>query len=159
MRVSGWLLAATVLVTPVLGRAQPVLDKPHHILGQGVSLVVAGRFAEAEKPLREALRMDPTLSEGHYNLAIALKNLGQLDEAVAEYHRALDGFSTESDRAKALYGIGLAREMRGDKGAWDEYLAFARPLRNEQAAVQIAEFHRDVINGVKVPGSYQKASR
>jgi Flp pilus assembly protein TadD len=159
MRFSGWLLAATVMVTPALGRAQAVLDKPHHLLNDGSALVVEGRFAEAEKPLREALRLDPTLAEGHYNLAIALKNLGQLDEAIAEYHRALNGFSTESQRAQALYGIGMAREMRGDKGAWDEYLAFARPLRDEHAAVQIAEAHRDVINGVRVPGSYQKASR
>jgi tetratricopeptide (TPR) repeat protein len=159
MRFTGWLLAATVMVTPALGRAQAVLDKPHHLLGQGVAFVVEGRFADAEKPLREALRIDPTLAEGHYNLAIALKNLGQLDEAIAEYHRALNEYSTESDRAKALYGIGLAREARGDRGAWDEYLAFARPLRDEQAAVQIAEIHRDVINGVRVPGAYQKASR
>ena len=136
-----------------------MLDKPHQVLGKGVTLVVEGRFAEAEKPLREALRMDPTLAEGHYNLAIVMRNLGNFDEAIAEYHRALDGFSSEPDRAKALYGIGLAREARGDKGAWDEYLAFARPLRNEQAAVQVAEYHRDILNGVKVPGAYQKAAR
>ena len=160
MRSTGWLLAAAaVMVTPALARAQAVLDKPHALLGQGVSLVVERRYAEAEKPLREALRIDPTLAEGHYNLAVALKNEGRYDEAVAEYHRALDGFASEPRRAQALYGIGLAREARGDKGAWDEYLAFARPLRVEQPAVQIAEYHRDVINGVKVPGSYQKASR
>jgi Flp pilus assembly protein TadD len=159
MRFTGWLLAATVMVTPALGRAQAVLDKPHHILGQGVALVVQGRFAEAEKPLREALRLDPTLSEGHYNLAIVLRNMGQLDEAIAEYHRSLQGFSTEPNVAKALYGIGIAREMRGDRGAWDEYLAWARPLRNQQAAVQIAEARRDVLAGVRVPGAYQKASR
>jgi Flp pilus assembly protein TadD len=159
MQFKGWLLAAALLVTPALAHAQAVLDKPHEVLGQGVQLVVAGRFAEAEKPLREALRLDPTLSEGHYNLAVALKSEGRNDEAIAEFHRALDGFASEPDRAKAFYGIGLAREARGDKGAWDDYLAFARPLRNEQPAVQIAEDHRDIINGVKVPGSYQKASR
>ncbi len=159
MRFSGWLLAATVLVTPAFARAQEVLDKPHRLLGDGVSLVVEGRYAEAEKPLREALRMDPTLAEAHYNLAVANRELGRNDEAIAEYQRALDGFSSEPDRAKALYGMALAREARGDKGAWDAYLAFARPLRAEQPAVRIAEFHRDVINGVKVPGSYQKASR
>ena len=159
MRFTGWLLAAAVMVMPAFARAQAALDKPHAILGQGVSLVVEGRWADAEKKLREALRLDPSLSEGHYNLAVALKNEGRYDEAIAEYHRALDGFVTEPNRAKAFYGIGLAREARGDKGAWDEYLAFARPLRNEQPAVRIAEFHRDVINGVKVPGSYQKASR
>lgn len=159
MRFSGWLLAAAVTVTPALARAQAVLDKPHEVLGHGVSLVVEGRWADAEKTLREALRLDPSLGEAHYNLAVALKNEGRYDEAIAEYHRALDGFASEPDRAKALYGIGLAREARGDKGAWDEYLAFARPLRNEQPAVRIAEYHRDVINGIRVPGSYQKASR
>jgi Flp pilus assembly protein TadD len=161
MRLRSWLLAAAMTVTPALAHATgySVLDKPHQVLGTGVTLVVEGRFAEAEKPLREALRMDPTLAEGHYNLAIVMRQTGNLDVAIAEYHRALDGFSSEPDRAKALYGIGLAREARGDKGAWDEYLAFARPLRNEQAAVQVAEYHRDLLNGVKVPGSYQKAAR
>ena len=72
MRFTGWLLAAAVMVTPAFARGQAVLDQPHAMLGHGVSLVVSGRFAEAEKPLREALRLDPTLSEGHYNLAIAL---------------------------------------------------------------------------------------
>lgn len=159
MRFTGWLLAATVMVTPALSRADAVLDKPHALLGDGVSLVVEGKFAQAEKPLREALRIDPTLPEAHYNLGVVLRNEGRYDEAIAEYHRALDGFTTEPRRAQALYGIGLAREARGDKGAWDEYLAFARPLRNEQAAVRIAENRRDAINGIKVPGRYQKAAR
>jgi tetratricopeptide (TPR) repeat protein len=159
MQFKGWLLAATLLVTPAFARAEATLDRAHEVLGHGVSLVVAGRFAEAEKPLREALRMDPTLSEGHYNLGVALREQGRFDAAIAEYRASLDGFTSEPDRAKAFYGMDLAREARGDKGAWDDYLAFARPLRNEQPTVKIAEEHRDIINGVKVPGSYQKASR
>ena len=159
MRSKGWLLAAVLVVTPAVARAQAVLDKPHEMLGQGVALVVQGRFAEAEKSLREALRMDPTLAEGHYNLAVVMRNEGRYDDAIAEYHRALAGFAQEPDRAKAFYGIGLAREARGDKNAWSEYLAFARPFKNEQAAVVIAKEHRDELNGVRVPGSYQKAAR
>jgi Flp pilus assembly protein TadD len=159
MRFSGWLLAGTVLVTPVAAQAHARLDEPQALLGQGVSLVVEGRYAEAEKPLRQALRIDPALPEAHYNLAVALKNERRDDEAIAEYHRALDGFTSEPDRAKALYGIGLAREARGDQNAWNEYIAFARPLRDEQPAVRIAVNHRDVLEGVKVPGAYQKAAR
>ena len=159
MRPKGWLLAAVLIVTPTIARAQVVLDKPRRLLGQGVSLVVAGRFAEAEKPLREALRLDPTLAEGHYNLAIVLRNAGQYDEAVSEYHRSLGGFSSTPDRAKAFYGIGMAREARGDKNAWDEYLAFARPLKNEHPAVQIAQARSDMLRGITVPGAYQKAAR
>ena len=122
-----------------------------------MSLVVEGRFAEAEKSLREALRLDPTLAEGHYNLAVALKHTkAYFDDAIAEYHRALDGFADDPNRAKALYGIGLAREARGD-AARGTSTRVRRPLRAEQPAVQIAEGHRDVINGVKVAGAYQKA--
>lgn len=159
MQLKGWLLAAALTVTPAMAHAEVTLDGPHAALGKGVALVVDGRFAEAEKPLREALRLDPALNDAHYNLAIALKAEGRYDEAIAEYHRALDGYASDSRRGQALYGIGIAREARGDKGAWDEYLAFARPLRDEQPTVQIAQEHRDIINGVKVPGSYQKAAR
>lgn len=159
MQYKGWLLAAAVLVTPALARAEGVLDKPHEVLGRGVSLVVEGRYAEAEKPLREALRLDSTMPEAHYNLGVVLRELGRFDGAIAEYRASLDGFTTEPNRAKALYGLDLAREARGDKNAWDDYLAFARPLKNERAAFLIAEEHRDYINGVKVPGRYQKAAR
>jgi tetratricopeptide (TPR) repeat protein len=159
MRSKGWLLAAALVVTPAVAHAQAVLDRPHTKLGEGTTLVVEGRYAEAEKPLREALRLDPSLGEAHYNLAVVLKHTGMLDESIAEFHRALALFTDEPDRAKAFYGIGLAREARGDKGAWNEYIVFARPIKAEQPAVQIAEAHRDELNGVKVPGKYQKASR
>ena len=159
MPFKGWLLAAALTVTPAMAYANANLDRPHEILGKGVALVVDGRFAEAEKPLREALRLDPMLAEAHYNLGVSLREQGRFDDAIAEYRAASDAFASDSDRGKALYGESLAKEARGDKDAWDEYLAFARPLRDEQATVQIAEEHRDIINGVKVPGKYQKASR
>lgn len=159
MQVKGWLLAAALTVTPAMARAQVTLDRPHEVLGQGVALVVAGQFAEAEKPLREALRLDPTLAEGHYNLGVALRGQARFDDAIAEYRASLHGFKSEGDRAKALYGMDLAKEARGDKSAWDDYLTFALPLREEQDAVQIAQERRDLINGVQVPGKYQKASR
>jgi tetratricopeptide (TPR) repeat protein len=158
MKWTGWVLAGAIAATPVVARAQAVLDKPHHILGQGVSLVVAGRYADAERKLREALRENPSMPEGHYNLGVALREQGRNDEAIAELQEALRGFSREEDRAKALYGIGLAKEARGDKDAWDDYLAFARPLRDQQSGVQIAEQHRDVLTGVQVPGT-RKAAR
>jgi tetratricopeptide (TPR) repeat protein len=161
MQLQGWLLAATMTVTPAVAGAEArgTLDHPHEVMGNGVALVVEGRFAEAEKPLREALRLDPALPEAHYNLGVALREQGRLDDAIAEYRASLDGFTSESDRSKALYGMDLAREARGDKRAWDDYLTFALPLRDEQQTVQIAQEHRDLLNGVKVPGSYQKASR
>ncbi|MGZ3438997.1 MAG: tetratricopeptide repeat protein [Polyangia bacterium] len=142
-----------------MAHAQVTLDHPHEVLGKGVALVVEGRYAEAEKPLREALRLDPTLAEAHYNLGVALREQGRFDDAIAEYRASLAGFTSEPDRSKALYGMDLAREAHGDKNAWEDYLAFALPLRAEQPTVQIAKEHRDILAGVKVPGSYQKATR
>jgi tetratricopeptide (TPR) repeat protein len=161
MQTKAWMLVGAIALVPPFARAQSVLDKPHTILGDGVSLVVQGRYADAEKKLREALREQPSLREGHYNLAVALREQGQIDEAIEEYGRALAMYSPddEPNRAKCLYGMALAKEARGDKDAWDAYLAFARPYADEQPDVQIAMDHRDVLNGVKVPGTYRKATR
>jgi len=160
MKFTGWLIAAVIATAPALARAQVVLDKPHQFLGAGVSLVVAGHYADAEKRLREAIRLDPSLREAHYNLAVALREMGRFDEAIAEYQAALSMYPQwdEPNRAKCLYGMALAKEMRGDKDAWDEYLAFAKPLQKEQPAVRIAQDHREVMVGARPPGT-QKAAR
>jgi tetratricopeptide (TPR) repeat protein len=160
MRVTGWMLAMAIVAAPALARADYVLDHPHQILGEGVSLVVRGHFADAEKKLREALRENPTLREGHYNLGVALRELGRNDEAINEFVEADSMFARddEPNRAKCLYGIGLAKEARGDKDAWNQYIAFARPLRDEQRVIPIADEHAEVLNGVRVPGT-QKAAR
>lgn len=160
MKLTGWVLAAALATTPALARAESVLDHPHQLLGAGVTMVVQRRYADAEKQLRAALREDPSLREAHYNLAVALREQARFDEAVVEYNAALAMFprGDEPDRAKCLYGAALAKEARGDKDAWDRYLAFARPLRDEQPDVRIAQEHAEVMNGVRVPGT-QKAAR
>ena len=160
MRFTGWMLAMALVTAPAMARADGVLDRPHAILGEGVSLVVRGHYAEAEKKLREALRENPSMREAHYNLGVVLRELGRNDEAISEFVEADSMFSRddEPNRAKCLYGIALAKEARGDKDAWGQYIAFARPLRNEQGAISIAEEHAEVLNGIRVPGT-QKAAR
>jgi tetratricopeptide (TPR) repeat protein len=159
MKLHLWLAtAALVAATPFAARANVTLDRSRQDLSQGVQFVINGQWGDAEKRLREALRFDPTLSEAHYNLGVALRHQGRLDESIAQYHEALGGFTREEDRAKAFYGAALAKEARGDRDAWDEYLAFGRPLRDEQPGVRIALDHRDLLNGVRVPGT-QKATR
>ncbi len=48
-----------------------------------------GLFAEAEAQLRESIRLNPTNSETHYLLALALICQGNLDETVLHYEKAL----------------------------------------------------------------------
>jgi len=176
MYIKGWMLAG-LLVLPLAGAGPAAvayaddgevkLERGEERLGRAVEMIVHGKYAEAERTLREALRADPELREAHYNLGVALRAQGKNDEAVAELDYAEEQYARAdaANRAKCLYGAALAREARGDRDAWDAYLTFARPLKVEQANVQIAKEHREALNGagvgarVKVPGTMQKASR
>ena len=161
MTLPTWLLVLAVATTPALARAAAPQSPAHRLLGHGVALVVQGDYADAEKLLREALRLDPNLPEARYNLGVALKHLGRYDEAIAEYDQAEQMYprDDEPDRAKALYGAALAKEARGDRDAWNAYLAFARPLRDEQPGVRIAETHRAQLAGIRVIPGTKKAAR
>jgi Flp pilus assembly protein TadD len=159
MMYKTWILAAAVTLAPLAAHAQATLDRPRQLLGEGVQRIVQGNFPDAEKKLREALRENPSLREAHYNLGVALREEGRFEEAAAEYRTAAHLFSDEPRIAQSLYGEALAREALGDQAAWDSYLSFARPLANEQATVAVAQMHREALNGVVVPGRYQKASR
>lgn len=160
MKVCGWLFIVAVAAAPAVARANAPLDAAHRIAGHGVALLVQGDYADAEKLLREALRLEPDQPEARYDLAVALRHLGRYDEAIAEYEQAAQMFprGDEAARAQALYGAGLAKEARGDRDAWGAYLAFARPLAAEQPAVRIAAERQAALSGARVPGT-QKAAR
>lgn len=144
----GLALAVTVALSP-LARAQ--LDHPHRVLGRGVGAVVDGDYKKAEPLLRDALRMDPLMAEGHYNLAVVLRDTGRFDDAVNEYRTALGLFQKygaadgENGISRCLYGIALAEESRGDPGsaasAWNEYLKWAKRFSAEKPAAEIAQRH------------------
>lgn len=116
---------------------------------------VRGDFVAAERDARQGITQMPNDPWAHYNLAVALKSLGRFDEAIAEYHAAMDLFESnkalrphgEGDIANCLYGIALTQELRGDPrvavGAWDNYIKFARKYTREQPSVAIAKMHLD----------------
>lgn len=160
MRWTGMIAVAAFSSLPLVAHANVTMDRPHELLGEGVQRIVQHHYVAAEAKLREALREDPGLREGYYNLAVALRNEGRFDEAIAQYEEAVKLYPhDEAGTAKCLYGEALAKEGRGDKDAWDFYLAYAKPLRGEQPAVAVAKVHQEQLEGVKVPGGYQKASR
>jgi len=138
----------TLALSP-LARAQ--LDEPHKMLGRGVGAVVDGDYKKAEPLLRDSLRMDPLMAEGHYNLAVVLRDTGRFDEAVNEYRTALGLFQQygaadgENGVSRCLYGIALSEESGGNAAqaasAWNEYLKWAKRFSPEKPAAEIAQRH------------------
>lgn len=49
-----------------------------------------GRSEEALYPLQEAVRLDPSLSDAFYNLAVAAARMGDREDAVRWLHQALE---------------------------------------------------------------------
>jgi tetratricopeptide (TPR) repeat protein len=51
--------------------------------------VGAGRPQEAINRYEQAIRLTPDFDEAHYNLGVALENLGRTPEAIQHYQQAL----------------------------------------------------------------------
>jgi tetratricopeptide (TPR) repeat protein len=88
-------------VTKVYFEDPALNQKAMQTLGDGIQLLQAGKFAEAEKPIQESLKINPSNPDGSYNLAIAFLQQRKFDEAVAPLKRTVD-------IAKALQQLPMA---------------------------------------------------
>jgi len=82
---------------------------------RGKALYNQGKFAEAEKEYREAIRLKPNFVVAHYNLGLALKwSGGGPYEAIKEYREAIrlkpDYAEAHYELAAVLYGFGESEE-------------------------------------------------
>lgn len=148
MRLLVGISLAALLLVPALAHADAgPLSPQHRMLGQGVQLVVDGKYEQARPFLEQAIQMDPRMPEAHYNLAIVDKYTGRPADAVKQYRIALGQYAGNDvpNLTKCLYGIALVQEDRGDPAraaqAWNEYIQFARRYTAEQPAVAIAIRH------------------
>lgn len=83
----------------------------------------AGRIADAEKLLRQALKSDPRSADAHTVLALVLDNTGRSAEAGAYYRRAIE---LSPGRGEPLnnYGVWLCAQKRFDESLqWFERAA------------------------------------
>src|SRR5262249_19627881 len=95
----------------------------------GLTLDVLGRSDEAMTAYRRAIELDGKNANAHYNLAESFYDRGQMEQAVAEYHRAI-----EAEPAAGMHShnkLGLVLEGRGQvQEAMAEYRrAIARDPR------------------------------
>ena len=106
-----------------LARDAPMFETPHRLLGR--SLVTAGRYAEAEAPLRRAMAILPTADAAHALARVVLRK-----RALAEGIQLLEfALRAEPNRADALYELALAKGLGNDVAG-----ARAATLRLSQVA-------------------------
>jgi tetratricopeptide (TPR) repeat protein len=78
-------------------------DRAATLAAYGVWLASVRRITEAERQLREAIKVDASNSEAHVALGNLLDDRGELQAAEAEYRRAIE---LDPDDPGALYDLG-----------------------------------------------------
>ena len=109
----------------------------------------------------EAIRLNPNLAEGYYNLGLALQKQGQNEAAITAYRQAL---VVEPTMANAQYNLGLVLYQQGqnedaiaayqqsinlDSNNADAYFNLAMALQ-EQGDLIIIRTHMEDNNWVKI---------
>jgi tetratricopeptide (TPR) repeat protein len=144
-----------------MGVAQAQLAPPHRTVDPGspqsVSLssesgaaLANGRSNDALALANKAITADPSNPWARYDRAAALTDLGYTDDAVAEFARAQQAFSTADSWGKsiAMYGRAHALAQAGRcpaaQAAYEEYAVFVE--RADPASAKMARtYARDCV--------------
>lgn len=105
--------------------------------------IAAGRSKDAEAPLRDALRRSPNHPEVHYRLAVALADLGRIDEAIAFYNRAVN-LNPNVDTSPTLHHLLATSLLKNRK--------FREALQHEERALALARSQGDEELAKKIEG-------
>lgn len=81
-----------------------------------------GAYARAHQDLVHAIAIDGTSYQAHYLLGNTLVKQTQIEEAIAEYQRAID---LAPDKPRTYYQLALARVMKGDVDGAEQSLSKA----------------------------------
>ena len=121
-------------------RAQRDRERGERLNAQGLAHVEEGRFAEAEKSFRAALRADPYLGPAHCNLGVVLLELGKFYEAGWELRHACQ-LMPRASQPRANLGVLYAGV--GRNGPAEEHLRDALRLNPDDIQVigHLARLH------------------
>ena len=97
-------------------------------LHRGIDLLQVGEVDTAIELLSTAIRIEPTLAEGHAQLGAALLQQGELEAAEASLRRAL---ALEPNYVDAVYHLGLIAHRRQDYAGAVGYFQSTVQLRAE----------------------------
>ena len=102
---------------------------------QGYVLISSRRYAEAIAPLKKSMALAPNVSRTHSLTALALMQLGRLDEAEAEYRKA------PPDDVYRLTGEAIYFDRKGNRAASDGTIAHIERVFGDTASFQYAEIY------------------
>jgi Flp pilus assembly protein TadD len=160
-------------------------NNPRARLNYGIDLYAAGRLAEAERELREAVRLKDTSAAAHANLGPVLCALGQCDEGVSHLQRALaldpayttahgnlgEAYASRGQRALAAQQFALAVKASPDNPfllnrlAWLLATSPEDDVRSGARAVELAEHsvsltsRQDIMSLETLSAAYAEAGR
>lgn len=105
-----------------------------HLLA-GIALQ-ENNFLLAEKHLRHCIELNPRFGEAHHDLGVALRALGQIDDAIAAFRTAM---ASQPNYAEAQFNFAALIEVKGDwQGAEQAYRqTLAWQPTNADAAVRL----------------------
>jgi tetratricopeptide (TPR) repeat protein len=101
---------------------------PDEYFAKGKSHYDAGRYEEAVAALRESVRLSPNWDAPHSVLAMALTELGCLDEAIEQLNLVVETTSSKDLKILAYYDIGNAYADLGQ---------YERAIESYQQAIKL----------------------
>ena len=84
------MLSACATPSPPLTTGPAASSSAHMHNQEGMKHYQMGHWDVAKKHFEEAIAAEPTLAEPHYNLALALHQLGAHEEATAQFKKAAE---------------------------------------------------------------------
>jgi TolB-like protein/Flp pilus assembly protein TadD len=122
---------------------------PRAFRAQGSVAYAARRYAEALRPLRRALQLNPKMSYAHSLVGDSLLGLGRTADAIKE-------FDAESEPQFRLTGLAIAYSRLGNRAAADKAFSALQSQVGEAAVYQQAEV---LAQWGRVDDSLQKLAR
>jgi tetratricopeptide (TPR) repeat protein len=139
------LLAAAVLVasggsgTPRSAQPRTATDRRLALLHyrNGLDLLAAEAWREAQREFLRALDLDPSLALAHYGLGRAYMGL-------REFHRAIEAYTT----CRAMYlgeaGAAVTRQLERTQRRREQVMELQQAIREQQRAIQTTRTQRAI---------------
>ncbi len=102
----------------------------------------AGRWADAESELREALSLNPYRAEWHFNLGLTLEAAGRFEDATAAFLRAHELEPEDAQTAVALGLTALRLDQPAKAVEWFEQAERLEPSRPDSYIHRIEAYAR-----------------